>query len=644
MVDEIVAPAAPPAPPAPPAPESDRPGETTTVAAPAASAASATSPASAATDGGDGEVTGTLARLRRDPFLLAAALLVLVPSITAAVSALRHPWIPTNDWALIELRVREVGTGDTPLVGAWSRFGWKHPGPLAFYVLAVPYRLVGADHGLLFATACVNLAATIGFALVVLRFRRTQAVVALFGLAMVQRGMGIDQLGDPWNPTILLVPFALYLVLCIEIAVGRSRWALPVAAGVASFVVQAHVGLVQPVALVGVVALGLRWWWGRAQRGSGGPLRARLRSWGTVPTAVVLGLAWLPPVIDQVDGTGNLGLLFRWARGDDIGGGMGALTEGRLGRGRALDAAAWLLDPIGLWVGRFQPIDGFGAPLLGQGRPVTLLWIPLVLGLAVLVLRRAPLRPADRRRAGVATAVALAGLVALATDLLTAEGSPVFWPFRWAAVVVMMVWIALGWAVAGAAVHMWPWLDEPVAGRWRGRWRWRDGASPRRIAGGAMAAAVALPVVLAVARGPVGRQPQQAASDAMLELRPALVEHAGRDGRVAANTTNLLNDKDLAVPVVLERAGIDWVDVSDPDAARVPRYMVVPADVVRNIPLLTAAIAVGEVEVLGRASVDGAELLLVRAAAGISTSGSLSDLADLADLTEPPESGSSGGP
>ena len=33
------------------------------------------------------------------------------------VSALRHPWIPTNDWALIELRVREVGTGDTPLVG-----------------------------------------------------------------------------------------------------------------------------------------------------------------------------------------------------------------------------------------------------------------------------------------------------------------------------------------------------------------------------------------------------------------------------------------------------------------------------------------------------------------------------------------------
>jgi hypothetical protein len=162
-----------------------------------------------------------VARSRRDPFVLAGLLLVLVPSLAAAVSALRNPWIPTNDWALIELQVRQVGTSETPLVGVWSRFGWRHPGPLMFYALALPYRLVPDDRALLFATAAVNGAFAGAFALVVSRYQRARALVALAGLAVVQFGIGVDQLSDPWNPTILIVPFGLYLVLCVEIAEGR---------------------------------------------------------------------------------------------------------------------------------------------------------------------------------------------------------------------------------------------------------------------------------------------------------------------------------------------------------------------------------------------------------------------------------------
>src|SRR3712207_8448963 len=30
------------------------------------------------------------------------------------------------DWALLEVRVRDVGSSETPLVGAYSRFGWNH--------------------------------------------------------------------------------------------------------------------------------------------------------------------------------------------------------------------------------------------------------------------------------------------------------------------------------------------------------------------------------------------------------------------------------------------------------------------------------------------------------------------------------------
>jgi hypothetical protein len=547
-------------------------------------------------------------RAWRDPIALAAAALMLVPSIVAAVSALRHPWIPTNDWALIELRVRDVGTGDTPLLGPWSRFGWRHPGPLMFYVLALPYRLVPADRGLLFATACVNLAATLGYALVVLRHRRMQAVVALVGLAVLQRGMGIDQLGDPWNPTILIVPFCLYLVLCLEIATGRQRWPVPVAAGVASFVIQSHVGLAQPVLLLGVVALGLRWYFGRQDgAGSRPPGRgawvawvARVRWRAVVPTAAVLGLAWLPPLVDQVGGEGNLGLLFRWARGEDIGGGMGILTEGRLSADRIVRGAAWLLDPIGFWVGRFRPINAFGSLLLGQGRAVTLLWVPLVLGLAVLAVRRAPVLAAYRRPALAAAILAATGVVALFTDLSTAEGAPVFWPFRWAAAIVMLIFVTAGWVVAGAAAERFPWLDEvpPVRGT--------------RLAGAAMVAAVAVPVALAAWRGPVGRQPMQPDSEALLRLRPTIEAEAGREDLVVANTTDLLNDKDLGLPVVLERAGIDWVEIDDPRAAGHHRYSVVPASAIRG-GVLQAAVAMGQLELLARSGPPAeTELVLVR--------------------------------
>ena len=566
-------------------------------------------------------------RSGRDPIVLAAAVVVLVPSIVAAISALRHPYIPTNDWALIELRVREVGTGDTPLLGPWSRFGWRHPGPLMFYVLALPYRLVPADRGLLFATACVNLAATIGYALVVLRHRRMQAVVALVGLAVLQRGMGIDQLSDPWNPTILIVPFALYLVLCLEIATGRPRWPIPVAAGVATFVVQSHVGLAQPVLLLGVVAFGLRWYLGRRDRAESlssdsadspssevpdRPVWRRVPWRAVVPTAAVLGVLWLPPLVDQVNGEGNLGLLLRWARGEDIGGGMGILTEGRLSTERILGGAAWLLDPTGFWVGRFRPIVAYGSPLLGQGRAVTLLWVPLVLGLALVAAWRAPMVAAYRRPIAVAGILAATGIVALFTDLSTAEGAPVFWPFRWAAAIVMLIFITVGWVVAGVAAQRFPWLDEVPAG---GRRRFGSlGAlpAPARLAGAAMVAAVAVPVALAAWRGPVGRQPMQPASDALLRLRPTIEEEAGRESLVVANTDNLLNDKDLGLPVVLERAGIDWVELDDPRAAGRFRYAVLPVGAIQD-GAMESAIAMNMAELLARSGPpEATELVLVR--------------------------------
>ena len=55
------------------------------------------------------------------------------------VLLLRTPFqdrLPIGDVGTIALHVAEVGTRHTPLVGPYSHFGWSHPGPLLFEILA----------------------------------------------------------------------------------------------------------------------------------------------------------------------------------------------------------------------------------------------------------------------------------------------------------------------------------------------------------------------------------------------------------------------------------------------------------------------------------------------------------------------------
>ncbi|MEZ5310015.1 MAG: hypothetical protein R2735_05375 [Microthrixaceae bacterium] len=63
---------------------------------------------------------------------------------------------------LIEMHVRDVPF-HLPLVGAYSRFGWSHPGPAQYLLLSVPYRLMaGASWSLPAATLIMNIAAVVG--------------------------------------------------------------------------------------------------------------------------------------------------------------------------------------------------------------------------------------------------------------------------------------------------------------------------------------------------------------------------------------------------------------------------------------------------------------------------------------------------
>src|SRR5262245_59958744 len=95
---------------------------------------------------------------RQHALALAITFALLVPLAIAAIVLHAEGWAPVFDMALIEEKVRDVGTAHTPLLGLVGRLGpptqpGSHPGPLSFYLPAPIYRLLGPSAWALEASA-----------------------------------------------------------------------------------------------------------------------------------------------------------------------------------------------------------------------------------------------------------------------------------------------------------------------------------------------------------------------------------------------------------------------------------------------------------------------------------------------------------
>src|SRR6478735_4794964 len=209
-------------------------------------------------------------RERRAGRLLAAV--VLAPLVAYLVWALVTTIHSGGDVALTEISVRDVGGTHTPLFGVYSRYGWHHPGPLLFYALAVPYRLLGTDGSALAGGAVLVNALAVGGSAWLLwrRGRLGGLVVGGLVLAVLLHSLGGAVLPTPWNPLITVLPLLLF-VLAVWSVVCGDAWMLPIVIGAGSFVVQAHVGTAG-VVLVGGIAAGLAVVATRRARKGGGRL------------------------------------------------------------------------------------------------------------------------------------------------------------------------------------------------------------------------------------------------------------------------------------------------------------------------------------------------------------------------------------
>ncbi len=455
------------------------------------------------------------------------------PIIDAGRAALDLVWRPSGDWAVLNLRVEDVGR-HTPLIGPYSRFGWNHPGPLLYWLLAIPYHLFGdKPEALLTAAATLNALTIAAMSLVAWR-RGGLALVSctMAAIAVLLHAMGPAMMRDPWNPFITLLPLALIALLAWSVVEGDA-WMWPPLLFVASYELQSHIGYL-PILTIIAVAIALLAWRRNSFRSLLPSDRTQRRFILGVSFAVLFG-CWLPVIVDQVAGTGNLGALTHYflSPGDHPAG---------LGTGLHI-AADQLRIPAAPWLGRTE-LTGTDGALLGSG--VVAFLLPLVAMAGSAWIARRTRAFAALRLQTIVVAASLGGVIATSRVI-----GPVFdWVVRWWWVLALLWWLSIAWS-------LWSSLMQVIRSR-----------SIRHFALGLLAVTatiVALTATRPVLDANASAEPPSPSTGIVLNgfLEPTLRALDGSGPLLVVTTGSVRGDYGDALRLQLERAGIETVAEDD---------------------------------------------------------------------------------
>ena len=389
---------------------------------------------------------------------IALTLVVLTPLVVIGVNGMIRVWYPAGDWAVMEMRILDVGGAHTPLVGPYSRYSWNHPGPLLFWLLAVPYRLSGGrPSSLLLGAALLNGLAVAGMLAFAWRRGRLWLLVPMaVTLTLLLHSIGAALLRDPWNAWVTVLPFGL-LVVAAWAATEGDRAALPVVAIVGAFEAQSHIGFL-PFAVMLTAAAGIGFY--ITQR------RAR----PLLLAAAVAVVCWLPVLVDVATGGPNASDILTFFRSGNDSAGWGMA-------GRIASLELGLPAP---WLGAPEPPNAAGGGLLGRGAHT--LTVPAIIFVAGgTIAWWAKARPALRFQLFLA-GTALVGL--LSVSRMT--GGVFDYLVRWWWTLAALGLASVGWSFLCGA--------RRVLDRYR----------PAFVAGRAAALALAVAVVVMVSIGTAG--------------------------------------------------------------------------------------------------------------------------------------------
>ncbi|MEA3020974.1 MAG: hypothetical protein QOI47_2498, partial [Actinomycetota bacterium] len=252
-------------------------------------------------------------RRARDRWLVVALIAALVTPLAVAAVALRRPqWYPVLDLAMTELRLRDVFTSHTPLIGLPGRIGsfpkqGSHPGPMSFYSLWPTWKALGSTSwGMQVGALLLNAVASGTSVLIALRRGGPRLAIAVTAvLALLMGGYGISTLAEPWNPYLPLMWWVVTLLAVWSVLDGDVPM-LPVAVVAASMAAQTHVPYLGLSLGLGALAVGalVRQW------RNDPPTRSRITRWGGTSLALAIVL-WSPLAVDQLTKhPGNLSMLW----------------------------------------------------------------------------------------------------------------------------------------------------------------------------------------------------------------------------------------------------------------------------------------------------------------------------------------------
>ena len=514
-------------------------------------------PAAAPTDntepeGADDASDEGTPRPRDRRWLVGGATLVVVglPLVVAALTLRRPHWYPVLDLAMTELRLRDVGTAHTPLIGLPGRIGpslaeqGSHPGPLSFYLLAPLYRVLGSSAwAMQAATVVLNLAALGASVLVAVRRGGARLGLAVAALLMLLiSGYGLTMLTQPWNPYLPLLWWVVLLLAVWSVACDDLAM-LPVAVFAGSFCAQTHVPYLGMAAGLGVVTvLLLISVWRRAAPGT--DVHRNVMRWGA--WSLLLGIAlWLPPLVDQaVNDPGNLRAIYN---------DLATPSEDPVGFGRGVELALLHLDARDLLFGDSSWVGSLPDPSSDpDGSVVPGLVVLIVWALAATASLRLGNRALVRLHLVVAVSLVF-GLVSMSRIY----GKEWYYLMLWAWGVAALLLLAVGWTIS-AMVSAWAARQRP---------RLSAGAVNLALTGVLVVGSAALTIDAVDTEPP---EPHLSSTlgavlpDTIAALERGAGTAVGRDGRYLVTFSDAMyfGSQSYGLVSELERAGFD-VGMSD---------------------------------------------------------------------------------
>ena len=504
-------------------------------------------------------------------------LVLAVPFVIAAIRLLGRQYHPVLDQAMAEFRVRDVGTGDTPLVGLPGRIfpsgrvgdytvQGSHPGPLSFYLLAPTYRLVGSSAwGLLAGMIVLNLVAIAVALWLAHRRGGTPLMLVVAGVVVVLvRGYGFDVVTQPWNPYLPLLFWLVVLLGTWSVLAGDQRMIVVVAAA-GSLCAQTHmpyVGLSLGMGALCVVALGWHWYRHPVDRND---------VIGAAGTAGLVGaVLWLPPVWDQLTNEpGNLRLIADY---------FGNSPEDPIGAGEGVRLVLRHLDVFRL-IGDAFGADGYvtraGFDL--QGSVVPGLIVLVVWGVSVWLAVRL------RHRLLITLDVVIGWSLVLAVIAMSRIFGKIWYYLTlWAWTSTTLIVVAVVWT---AAAYVRSRLGD-------------ERARTPRLAMAGVAALVAVGSYMALTAEAFGaRAPEQHLSDTLRKitgptadaLRDGLGAADGIDGTylVTWNDAIYFGSQGFGLVNELDRAGFDVGALPTWRVPATPTRIVDPAEATAEVRLAT---------------------------------------------------------